>query len=443
VNLPIVLRYYPWTSPFGFEVNRRLGGTLGQRAIELGSQWVRLNRVNWREIQPNEGDPYDWSVLSSFEDELRWASTAGFTPIVVVQHSPRWATINDPYETDCGAIRMDKLGAFAAFMQALVSRYKVPEFNVHFWELFNEPDVDPTLVAPDAVFGCWGDIDDPFYGGRHYGEMLKAVTPAIKAADPGAKVLVGGLLLATPHTSEPDRGTPEFFLQGILEAGAAPYFDILAYHSYTWYLGEDIDYDNGPRSGAWQPWGGWTVGKARFLRQTMGQYGVDKRLFLDETALGCNAEYWPPCEPPPATLFEAQADYVTRTFSRALSEDIRGFIWFTLDYPGWQNTPLLDGANNPRPAYVAYQHLIARLYKSRFVLKPDYGPEVEAYSFAKGPVIVQVAWSVDTTPDTIAVPQSKFLAAYNRDGAPLTPESVGTDYQFSVGFSPIFLELRP
>ncbi len=436
VCLPFVARNHSWETPFGTESNPPLTGTLLQRADELGVTWARFNRrsFSWRQVQPTEGGSYDWSALSTFEEELRAARQAGITPIVVMQHSPRWATINDPFETDCGAIRPDKLSAFAAFMQAAVSRYSQPEFNVHYWELFNEPDVDPTLVRADSVFGCWGDIDDPYYG-----EMLKVVTPAIKAIDPGAKVVFGGLLLARPEP-KPGEGHPELFLEGALSVGAGPYFDILAYHAYPSYIGPEWgDHDLIP--GPWQSWGGWTLGKARFLRQSMAKYGIDKPLWLDETALACNEAYYA-CNPPDPGFFEAQADYLVRTFTRARSEKVQGFIWYTLNGPGWRNTGLLDGAYNPRPAYRAYQNLIARQNYSNFEAAVNYGSDVEAYSFLQQHKRVHVLWSTDAVTDTVTVAQSQFLAAYDRDGAPLTPTPVGSDYQFQVGFSPIYLELR-
>lgn len=441
-RLPIVFRNYPWPSPFGVESTRRATGTLLSRAEELGARWYRLHRISWRAIQPDEGGPYDWSVLSTFETELRSLNQAGITPIVVVHHSPYWATINDPFPTDCGAIRADKFGAFAAFMQALVARYKGPGFNVHYWELGNEPDVDPTLVAPDRMFGCWGDMDDPYYGGRHYGEMLQVVYPAIKAVDPRAKVLVGGLLLADPNTPvEPGQGRPELFLQGILEAGAAPYFDILPYHAYPVYVGEEADYDNGLPS-PWQARGGWTLGKARFLREIMAAYGVDKPLMINEMALGCENEYWP-CDPPAAAFYEAQANYVVRTLARDLSENIGAFVWYTLDGPGWRYTGLLDADDNPQPAYLAYQQLAVRLDNSHFEQVVDYGPGVEAYRFAAGAKMVDIVWSVDTTANTVSVPEAAFLAAYNREGVTIDPPLVGGYYVLTVGFSPVYIEQRP
>jgi len=440
MRLPLILRSQSWPTPFGFENNRAapLVDTLLDRAEELGSTWVRFHRLNWREVQPNEGDPYDWSVLSTFEDELRNARQAGFTSMVIVHHSPLWATINEPAPTDCGAIRADKFGAFAAFLSAAVNRYKQPEFGVHHWELFNEPDVDPRLVRADNAYGCWGDIDDPYYGGQHYGRMLKVASTAIKTADPSAKVITGGLLLARP-IPEPDEGHPERFLEGILEVGAAPYFDFVAYHAYPSYAGQNIDYDQA--LSPWQWLGGWTLGKARFLRQTMANHGVSKPLFLNEVALGCNPD-WYDCDPAPADFYEAQANFLVRTFTRDLSEDIQLLVWYTLNGPAWRSTGLLDGDKVPTVTYWTYQHLIVQLSRSRFEAPVAYGSDIEAYSFLRENDRVHVIWSTDTITNTIYVPQSEFLAAYDREGNPLSPIGVDTDYQLSVGFSPIYLQLR-
>jgi hypothetical protein len=438
--LPSISYNTGYPQPFGTEwiKSSTLVSTYTQHAQNLGMRWVRLHRVSWRAVQPNEGDPYDWSVLSILEAELVAARKAGLTPMVIVHHSPRWATVNQPFETDCGAIRSDKLQAFAAFMSALVTRYSQPQFNVHYWELGNEPDVDPRLVPPDYVFGCWGNIDDPYYGGRQYGEMLKVVSPAIKAADPYAKVINGGLLLDRP-TSTAGQGSPHRFLEGILLAGGGPHLDIVAYHAYPSYTGDTGDVDLS--SHLWASWGGWTVGKAKFLRQVMASFGVSKPLLLNETALGCNPD-WYGCNPPPPAFFQAQADYLVRTFSRARSADVSGFVWYTLNEQGWRSTGLLDATGVPRPAYWAYQQLTSQLNRSLYEGSVAYGSDVEAYSFVRARDRVHVAWSLDYNADIISVPQSAFLAAYDRDGTALTPVTAYPYYQFSVGFSPIYLILK-
>jgi hypothetical protein len=60
--------------------------------------------------------------------------------------------------------------------------------------------------------------------------MLKVVYPAIKAADPNATVLVGGLS-PLPHAQ--GMMSPVDYLKGMYAAGAKGYFDALAYHPYA------------------------------------------------------------------------------------------------------------------------------------------------------------------------------------------------------------------
>lgn len=174
----------------------------------------------------------------------------------------------------------------------------------------------------------------------------------------------------------------------------------------------------------------------------MAEYGVSKPLFLNETALGCNDD-WYSCDPPPPEFLEAQADYLVRTFTRDLAEDIRSLSWYTLNGPGWRDGGLLDGDYVPRPAYIAYQQLITRLANTQFQQIVDYGSTVEAYSFSRTINVVHVVWSIDFFPDTILVPQARFLAAYDRNGDAVAPSLVGTDYEFAIGFSPIYVELKP
>jgi len=434
--LPVILRDDPWGSPFSVETSSLLTQTLTDRTKELGVAWMRLHRLYWRDVQPTEQSAYDWSAMSAFEGELRRLAAAGIQPIVIVHQSPRWATL---HETACSAVRPDKLPAFAAFMSAAVNRYKAPEFNVHYWELGNEPDVDPTLVGTDQVFGCWGDANAPYYGGQYYGEMLKVVAPAIRSADPTAKILIGGLLLDRPVDLQPGPNKPSLFLKGLLEAGAADYFDLVPYHAYPSFANAQMDHDTTSYT-SWAPWGGMVLGKARFLRQIMDEYGVDKPLLLNETALSCYDKYTA-CNPPPETFFEAQADHLVRTFVRAQSAHVGGLSWYTLNGPGWRQGGLLDSEYERRPAFVAYRALIERLSWARYDSPADYGAGIEAYRFTQGEHNVHVVWSKDQTVHTIRVLGSQLIRAYNRDGALLRPVLSGDYRELTVGFQPIYLEI--
>ena len=445
--LPIVTCPPPWISPFGVETKTPMveGNPNFTRTLELKNGLVRLGtHIHWRSLQTNEGDPIQWSQLADFENELLSLKAAGITPLVTITDSPAWATIAD---YTCGAVRTEKFPAFADFMRQLVARYSSPEFNVHNWELGNEPDVDPVLVPKDSPFGCWGDNMDPYYGGRHYGEMLKVVTPVIKQADALAKVWIGGLLLDRPNTPPnpncglPDCGRPELFLKGILVAGASPYFDILAYHAYSVYTNEIKDHDNDLTLSQWYPLGGLVLGKARFLRQITQTYGVDKPLVINEVSLTC-PEYLAWCNPPGDSFYQMQADFLVRSFTRALAENITGFYWYTLEGPGWRNSGLLNNGT-PNPSFNAYKQLIQRLQNTHYIRSVNYNSGIEAYEFDTRQQIIHVLWAKTDQIINLQIPGAKFIAAYLRDGDPISPTPVGSDYELSVGFSPIYIVFEP
>jgi len=447
VYLPLVYGKPPWSSPFGVEPTSMLQeGLLSYtRTLELGVGWVRLGtQVHWRQLQPNEGDPIQWSALASFEHQLVDLKKAGIRPLVTITDSPHWATI---IPSSCAAVRTDKFAAFADFMGQLVERYKTDEYNVHDWEIGNEPDVDSDLVPVDNIFGCWGDNDDPYYGGQHYGEMLKVVGAAIKQADPTARVWIGGLLLArpdsapNPNCSIPGKCRPELFLEGILRASAASSFDIVGYHAYPYYLGVKVDPDNGNQYGPWYSWGGWTVGKPRFLRQVMQAYNADKPMMITELALMCyeSATF---CRPAGDGFFQMQADFVGRSFVRAIAENISGGYWYTLEGPGWRYTGLLN-AGTPNPGFIAYKQLTNQLKDSRYVGTLDYGSEIEAYAFETPLKRVQVLWAKSDTTVNVILPGNKYISAYDRDGDLITPQPIGSDYQIPVGFSPVYINYNP
>lgn len=441
--LPITLYQPPAITPFGFETS---SGSITRSSVftqaeNLGATWIRLNTVSWRAVQPTPDPVYDWGKLATFEQELRAAAEANLIPIVIVDDHPQWATV---HPSSCSAIRADRFSDFAAFMEQLVTRYKAPPFNVRYWELGNEVDIDPQLLNyANSIYGCWGDIDDPYYGGEHYGNMLKVVTPAIRRADPAAKVLNGGLLLASPEVTTAEYGHPEKFFEGMLRAGAAPYFDIVAYHGHSGYNGTQSDY-SGLQADGWEQYGGLAKGKPAYLRQVMQAYGVNKPLFFNEVSLGCPEHFSNVCTNPPASFFEAQADHLVRTMIRSLNVDVVGLVWYTLDGPSWRNGGLLDAGQQPRPSFKAYQHLITRVKAAS--LPPtqiEYGEGIEAYRFSRGSYVVDTLWSVDETQRIVTIPQHKVRRVYNRDGKEVTPQSAGQYSNVEVGFSVVYVERLP
>jgi hypothetical protein len=212
-----------------------LGDKLNQVA-QAGAYWVRsFSAVAWASVEPAEGKR-NWNALMGLDQELRNITGKGMQTILSVRVTPSWAQQVAGYS--CGPIKPEKLGAFAIFMHDLVVRYSVAPYNVKYWEIWNEEDIDRSVVPPDSPYGCWGDQNDAYFGGGYYAEMLKVVYPQIKAADPQAQVLIGGLLLdcdprpgagcaVVGHDPKPSK-----FLEGILSNNGGPYFDGISSHAY-------------------------------------------------------------------------------------------------------------------------------------------------------------------------------------------------------------------
>jgi hypothetical protein len=437
VYLPMVRRNPP-ASIFGIE---SAPAAFSQRAVysraaELQSSWVRLNGVLWHELQPQQGGPYNWNALSTLDRAIDGAMAGGITPAVVIRGAPSWASVTP---SSCSAVREDRLNDYAAFLEALARRYAG---RVTYWELGNEPDVDPSLIPGDFPFGCVGDIRDPYYGGERYGRTLRVAAAALRRGNPQVRIIFGGLLLDRPSSSDPALGRPELFFEGALRAGAGDSFDIVAFHAYPSYNGQRfVDQDLQPNS-PWLSRGGFVRGKAAFLREVMARYNVNKPLWLNEGGLICNPSQ-PFCAAPATEFFAAKADHLPRKMARAASAGIQMVGWYTLEGPGWRNGGLLNEAQQPRPAFVAYQQMSRLVRGYTQVLSVDYGPGVEAYRFVLPGKYVDLLWSRSATVQTVSIPLVKILAQTGVTGGGVPGQIVGNNAQLQVGFSPIYIERLP
>ncbi|MGQ9926907.1 MAG: hypothetical protein ACUVS4_08555 [Chloroflexaceae bacterium] len=412
---------------FGIEMSQ-LTTDRGLRLMSVsGTAWVRRNALEWKHIEPERGGGYHWDHpgVQVIEQDMRTASELGVNLIVIIRGSPSWATA--PYTADCAPINPAYYQDFARFMAEVVHRYSGPPYNVRYWELGNEPDA---YVFPnDSVFGCWGITTDPYYGGRAYGEMLKVVYPAIKAANPDAIVLNGGLLLDRPYRPEDPASVPGRFLEGMLVAGAGPAFDILSFHSYTfWRIPGQPDL--GPRVD-WRP---------AYLREVLARYGIAERpLLRTENALLCPGTITPECR-------WAQADYLSRAFTRALRDGLLADIWYIYDSDSYHNTALIEPGDVlvPRPAYFAYRHASRTLAGASYLRPLEGVPEdVEGYVLRRGDEHLVVIWS--DQPGTVAVPlpASGQVSCTNRDGGPVACPQDGNTVLVEVQTGATYLQIRP
>jgi hypothetical protein len=421
----------PAQSIFGVTISNGYVGATADRAAAARVSWVRYGDLVWGDVESKPG-ARDWGHAARVEAELKLLSARGLTPILVVRGAPEWARTRPSYM--CSSIKPEALDAFASFVRDAVTRYSAPPYNVKYWELWNEPDVDPALLGPGAAFGCWGDQKDPLYGGGYYAEMLKRVYPAIKQADPAANVAIGGLLMDCDfeHPYQDRTCRESLFFEGILRNGGAAAFDIVAYHGYSYWNGwngkrEDWDVFNP----VWGPRGGVLLGKLQLLRSTMARYQVDKPVLLSETGLLCYQEN-PGCR---QNFVDAQSNHLVRVYTRAWANGLLGATWYTLEGPGWEKGGLLDASQAPRPAYQALAFLTGLLAGATYD-GPLSGGGVEGYAFRKGATRYEFRWTNEDTRVALPLP-SGARAAYDRFGNPvlLTGSSV------EISFDPIVVEV--
>ena len=165
----------------------------------------------WREMQPQQGAPVDFRETDRI---VASAAQAGVTVFPILLRSPAWAANGDERE---GAV--PDASAYAAFVTDAVRRYgpngslwaerpALPRRAIRAWQVWNEPDLTRYWVGRP-----WAPT---------YVTLLRAGRAAIKAADPGARVVAAGL---TNQSWES--------LASLYGAGARGLFDAAAIHPFS------------------------------------------------------------------------------------------------------------------------------------------------------------------------------------------------------------------
>lgn len=180
---------------------------------DAGARWARLN-VSWAAIEPAADDLYDPASLADLDYAVAKVRGAGIAVVMPVADSvPFWASGDPAKVSDLQGKHWNKryrpsnMNDYADFFAFVAGRYAPA--GVHVYEVWNEPNL--SQFWPSGVSAA------------EYKVMLQAAHGAIKAADPQATVLLGGL-------SQHDRD----FLAQLYAEGARPFFDAVGDHTYPW-----------------------------------------------------------------------------------------------------------------------------------------------------------------------------------------------------------------
>lgn len=327
--------------------------------LDAGTSWVRT-MISWSSVQPTP-DTFNWGgtdatiTAAALENQLHL--------IVTITSAPSWAA-----EYPNGPIYEDQLDAFAEFVYRLVERYNGNGVNdapgspvVTYWEFYNEPDANNGNEVPHHAY--WGNYGDK------YAEMLSVVYPAVKAANPHAKVVFGGIA----YDWFVDQGGQfvREFLDDVLDAGGGDYFDIMNFHSYPAF------------SHYWANQGPGLYEKAQHIREKLQERGLDKPLI--NTEAGWHSDIDDPHHP---STPEIQARYVTQLIAQSMAADLDIMIWWMLYDPGsfYPNYGLVTREGERKPAFYAFQTAAAQFNTAHFerlltVEEMGGATDMQAYKF--------------------------------------------------------------
>jgi hypothetical protein len=178
-----------------------------------GSGWVRFDMI-WSVVEADGPGSFDWDAT---DRAVADANDRGLQVLATLGFSPAWArapgTPTDKYPPTDPA-------DFAAYARAVATRY-APR-GVHAYQIWNEPNT-----------GFWAPGPDPVA----YVRLLRLASAEIKAVDPEAIVVTGGLArqgTALDWVASDRSGmSPWRFLTEMYAAGAAGSFDALGLHPYA------------------------------------------------------------------------------------------------------------------------------------------------------------------------------------------------------------------
>ncbi len=221
---------YAGVNPFGVnvfleqEVEPSKRELAVQMAAAAGFHWLR-QEFPWEDIEISaKGDfwdhKFDHSAWDKYDHIVALAEKYDLELIVRLSNPPAWTRREG---NAAGSYAPpDDYDDYGDFVTAVVERY---QGRIRFYQLWNEPNIYPE----------WGERP---VNPEEYVELLKIGATRARAADPNVVIILGALASTIELTPTPPYGLNDLvFLQRLYDAGAAPYFDVLAMQGYGLWSG--------------------------------------------------------------------------------------------------------------------------------------------------------------------------------------------------------------
>jgi hypothetical protein len=314
-------------------------GTVEKFAREMKEAGIEITRewIVWKEIEP-ENNNYNWIRMDS---KVKAANEAGIEILGYFISIPDWA--RDKSDPRCSSSNK-KMGDictpknwqdYEEFARKVAQRYdgKHGYGEMKYIGIFNEVQLFSRMTAIE------------------YAPWLVKGYSSIKQGNPNVQVLIGSFLDPFEFSYAGE------FIDAMFR-DYANYFDIVDFHVYRKEVG--------------------VTGTSRYMRERMEYFGLDKPLWITETAtnlpkIPCDNLGW----------YDLIAKDVIKRYSRAFSEGVDAIFWFGFVGPptneenkngmlkcgepahfnmgslGWS----IKASNryHPRPAYYAYKTMVSKL----------------------------------------------------------------------------------
>jgi hypothetical protein len=306
---------------------------------ESGAEIIRI-WINWNEIEP-VNDDYNWDTM---DEVVMLANNVEIEVLGYFINMPFWARNMDNPKCNrtvkgqpIDACELKDWNDFKEFAKNVAERY----------------DGKNASLGEMKYIGIWNEVQGfSEMNSTEYGPWLINGYQAIKKGNPNAQVLLGAVHspLDFPHAKD--------FIDTMIEE-YSEYYDIFNFHIYQYddsAVGETIAY----------------------MKDRMDYYGVDKPMWLTETATffttvkcGDNLSW-----------YDTVAKGVIKRYAQALGNDVEKVFWFAfVGLPtveedsrgvecgeptnflkgglGWDVKP--DSTFHPRSAYFTYQLMTSKL----------------------------------------------------------------------------------
>lgn len=193
-----------------------------------GVETVRLS-LSWGSVQRSPRSGFDWS---GFDAAVADAAQNRIGVLPVLGTPPRWATGGDRRRMPVDNARQRQ--GWAEFVRAAVERYGP---GGEFWAQHAPGTARPLPPTPIRAWQVWNEENffyfvKPVSPGR-FARLLAVTRPAVRQADPGAEIVLGGLFGA-PKQDLPRAMDAVDFLRALYRSrGVKANFDAVALHPYA------------------------------------------------------------------------------------------------------------------------------------------------------------------------------------------------------------------